>query len=239
MAMPVVFARRSSGTPRARVAAIVVVAAVLLLVPVLALAFRGDTQRAHAAEPAAVAATPASANVPASAPRAVLPHRVFVVGDSLTVGTDPYLRAALHRRGWTLAAVNARVGRPVSEGFAVLRAHRATLPPVVLIALGTNNLGSSPQDVKTWLRTARSIVGTRPVVWVNLCLNDAQQPRLRGFRTINSALAKFAPRFGITVADWCGYAGRHGVTNGPDGIHYGPAAYRVRARFYAIALAAL
>jgi lysophospholipase L1-like esterase len=164
---------------------------------------------------------------------------VFVVGDSLTVGAQPYLRAALHGHGWVLAGVSARVGRPVSEGLAVLRAHRVTLPPVVLIALGTNNLAATQLDVKSWLRTARGIVGTRPIVWVNLCLNDARLPYLRSFRLINAALVRYAPRFGVRVADWCGYAGRHGVTNGPDGIHYGPDGYRVRAGFYARALAPL
>jgi lysophospholipase L1-like esterase len=233
--------RRRIGAVRARGAAIVVVAAVLLLVPVLVLALRGADDRAHAAVAPLVAAAPANATVTvASAPRAVaVPHRVFVVGDSLTVGTQPWLRAAMHRHGWSLAGVDARVGRPVSEGLAVLRAHRASLPPVVLVALGTNNLGATQQDVRSWLRSTRQIVGSRPVVWVNLCLNDVQQPRLRGFRAINAALLRYAPRFGIKVADWCGYASRHGVTNGPDGIHYGPDAYRVRARFYALALMSL
>lgn len=226
---------------RTRGAAIVVVATVVLLVPLLAWALRTDDAPAQAAAARPLAAAPANATVTvASGPRAApLPHRVFVVGDSLTVGTQPWLRAALHRRGWTLAGADARVGRPVNEGLAVLRAHRATLPPYVLIALGTNNLGATAQEVRTWLRSARGIAGTRQVVWVNLCLNDTQQPRLHGFRAINDALLRYAPRFGITVADWCRYAGRHGVTNGPDGIHYGPDAYRIRAAFYASALASL
>jgi lysophospholipase L1-like esterase len=233
--------RRWIGAVRTRGAAIVVVAAVLLLVPLLAWAFRDGDARAHAATAPLATAAPANAAVTVgSAPRAASPpHRVFVVGDSLTVGTQPWLRAAMHRRGWTLAGVDARVGRPVSEGLAVLRAHRASLPPVVLLALGTNNLGATSQDVKSWLQSARRIAGTRPIVWVNLCLNDTQQPRLRGFHAINAALVKYAPRFGIKVADWCRYAGRHGVTNGPDGIHYGPDAYRVRAAFYAFALSSL
>jgi lysophospholipase L1-like esterase len=226
---------------RTRSAAIVVVAAIVLLVPLLAWAVRAGDAPAHAAtaRPLAAALGTATVTVVSGARAAPPPHRVFVVGDSLTVGTQPWLRTAMQRRGWTLTGADARVGRPVSEGLAVLRAHRATLPPYVLIALGTNNLGATAQDVKSWLRSARQIAGTRPVAWVNLCLNDASQPRLRGFRIINAALLKYAPRFRITVADWCTYAGRHGVTNGPDGIHYGPGAYRVRAAFYARAVASL
>ena len=165
-----------------------------------------------------------------------LSNPVFVVGDSLTVGTEPWLRAAFARSGWTLAGVDARVGRAVPEGLGILKA-RTHLPPTVIVALGTNDLGASPASVSAWLRTARHIVGRRRVIWVNLCLSPRRNPALGGYLRINAALARFAPRFGIEVADWCAFATRRGISPGPDGIHYSPSAYQQRARFYAKSVA--
>jgi lysophospholipase L1-like esterase len=162
---------------------------------------------------------------------------VYVVGDSLTVGTEPWLRPDLRRRGWTLTGVSARVGRPVSEGLAVLRAHRTRLPRTIVIALGTNDLGAGRQTVRGWLRTARAILGHRRIVWVNLCLASAADPRLAAYRQLNASLDAYAPRFGVVVAHWCSYATARGIRPGPDGIHYPPGGYRSRAAFYARAIA--
>lgn len=164
-------------------------------------------------------------------------NHVFVVGDSLTVGTEPWLRADLSRAGWSLTNVNARVGRPVDEGLAVLRTTAARLPSTVVVALGTNNLGASAAIVGQWLREARRIAGSRRLVWVNTCPSAiAGQQRMAGARLINAALQTFAPRFRVQVADWCAFAARHGIVPGPDGIHYSPTGYQARAAFYAAVL---
>jgi lysophospholipase L1-like esterase len=163
-------------------------------------------------------------------------RRVFVVGDSLTVGTEPWLRADISRRSWTLTGVDARVGRPVAEGLSVLRQRGPQLPSTVVIALGTNNLGASSQAVAGWLRQARAIAGNRRIIWVNLCLSPAV-PRLGSYRALNTLLAKLAPRHGVQVANWCAYALAHHISPGPDGIHYGPAGYQRRAAFYASVIA--
>jgi lysophospholipase L1-like esterase len=182
---------------------------------------------------APAAARPVSAqHVALSQPR-VVSTRAFVVGDSLTVGTEPWLPAALRNRGWTLSGVNARVGRGVPEGLDVLRRRASRLPSTVVVALGTNNLPSTKSDFTRWLRAARDIVGARTLVWVNLCLNDTGRPWLRHYHRINTWLADLAPRFRIRVADWCGFATSHHIAPGPDGIHYSPTAYRQRAAYYA------
>lgn len=233
-------------SPRTRLrvplaAAVAVVAVVVLLTGAMVARGAPDERAGHAgtavpADPARTTATPSSRGllrVPVRARQA----KVFVVGDSLTVGTEPWLRAALHRRGWSLAGVDARVGRPVAEGLRILRAHAARLPRTVLIALGTNDLGAPPAAVAGWLRAARTALGGRRIVWVDLCLADRYDPRLKPFRAIDAALATYAPRYRVEVADWCAYATAHGISPGPDGIHYLPAGYRQRASFYAAALA--
>lgn len=197
---------------------------------------------ADARTPAPAATPPVSADAPhhaavvARAPSG--PRQALVVGDSLTVGAEPWLSSSLRGQGWSLDGVDARVGRGVDEGLRILRDRAASLPATVVVALGTNDFWAEPAAVHGWLRTARAIVGQRRLVWVNLCLDDATAPRLAPFHRVNAALAQFAAGYGVHVADWCSFARRHGIVPGPDGIHYGPAAYRQRAAFYAAALAA-
>ena len=158
---------------------------------------------------------------------------IYVVGDSLTEGAEPWLGSALARQGWHLQAVSARVGRGVTDGLSILRSRASSLPPTVMVALGTNDLGARPADVFGWLKSARSIVGSRRLVWVNLCITDGGNQRLASFRQINIALTEFAPGFHIELANWCAFATRHGIVPGPDGVHYVGSAYRQRADFYA------
>lgn len=160
------------------------------------------------------------------------PKDVFVVGDSLTVGVEPWLASDLVEQGWTLDGVDARVGRGVSEGLNRLQADAADLPDTVLVALGTNDLGATPAEVEGWLSNARDIVGGRRLIWVNLCLNDKGSSRLASYRQIDDALETFAPDYGVELADWCAFATRHDITPGYDGIHYGAAGYQQRAAFY-------
>lgn len=165
------------------------------------------------------------------------PGSVFVVGDSLTVGTEPWLGADLRHRGWRLAGLDARIGRPVAEGLQVLRANSATLPGTVVIALGTNDLGADRATVISWLSSARAILGHRRIIWVDLCLAASVDPGLAAYRSINAVLSEFAPQYGVEVADWCSYAHAHGLNPGPDHIHYTAGEYRRRASFYAAVVA--
>lgn len=165
------------------------------------------------------------------------PGSVFVVGDSLTVGTEPWLSADVSHREWRLAGVDARIGRPVAEGLQVLRDRGSSLPGTVVIALGTNDLSADQATVAGWLASARAILGHRRIIWVNLCLAANVDPWLGAYRTINAALERAAPRYGVHVADWCAYAHAHGLRPGADGIHYSSADYRQRASFYAAVIA--
>jgi hypothetical protein len=67
---------------------------------------------------------------------------VLVVGDSLAVGTEPFLGQLLDQRDlrW-----DARSGRTTPQGLLALRADLRNLTPqTVVVSLGTND-GSSPQ----------------------------------------------------------------------------------------------
>jgi hypothetical protein len=173
---------------------------------------------AHDAQQPARAATTVGPGAPPAEvqrdrPRRPHPGSAFVVGDSLTVGVEPWLRAAVRHRGWRLTGVDARVGRPVAEGLQVLRARRSHLPRTVVIALGTNDFGAGRASVRAWLARARALLGHRRIIWVNLCLDAQAVPRLAAYRSVNNALDAFAPRYDT------------------------PAGYRKRASFYAAAVA--
>jgi hypothetical protein len=166
--------------------------------------------------------------------RRIRPGPVFIVGDSLTVGAQPWLDGVLTQRGWRVTGIDARIGRGVPEGLGILQSQAATLPDTVLIALGTNNLSSSPEAVTAWMHDARRIAGSsRRIIWVDLCLDDSAAPRLGAYRAVNDALLAAAPRFGIDMAHWCDYSSAHDIHPIADGIHYDDAAYQMRALFYA------
>jgi hypothetical protein len=207
----------------------------------------GTGEPAQAQVEAAVETAPATVPPPRPAPtvkarpvrrpaKPVPPKEAFVVGDSLTVAAQPWLEASFRGHGWRLTGFDAKNGRIVEEGLAVLQAQAAKLPATVVIALGTNNLSASPGTVRSWLQQARAIAVGRRIVWVDLCLDDAASPRLGAFHGINQALISAASEFRIEVAGWCRFSTARGVKTVADGIHYDDTASQVRADFYAAAL---
>lgn len=214
-----------------------------LLVALLAVLAGGCSAVSTANVSRTAPASLTSTTVAPAPPPVVTPPRtstaapeLFVVGDSLTVGAEPWLADAVRARGWRLTGVDARVGRTVPEGLAVLkkRARAGTLPSTVIVALGTNNLGASDTDIDTWVSTARDIVGDeRQLGWVNI---SVAPPRAERAAAIDAALAASARRWDVQVLDWYGWTHRNGITNKADGIHYEDGAYRLRALFYAAAL---
>jgi lysophospholipase L1-like esterase len=91
---------------------------------------------------------------------------VTLVGDSLNVGTEPYLRDALP--GWTIEA-HDRVGRTTAEGIEELRRLGAELAPVVVVSLGTNDPDGSEAEFRELVDEAVELVGRdRCLVWATI-----------------------------------------------------------------------
>jgi lysophospholipase L1-like esterase len=166
--------------------------------------------------------------VPATAPS------VYVLGDSLTVGVEPYLKRALAQQGWKLTGVDGRVNRTVDEGLRILRTKASRLPDTVVLALGSNDLTARQADVQRWLRQARAAAGPdRRLIWINIYVDLTERPELKRYRVIDDALAVAAPQYDIEIGDWDTYVERHDVPQQGDGVHYTDKGYRVRATFYA------
>jgi hypothetical protein len=159
--------------------------------------------------------------VPA-APRRTLLH----VGDSLGVGTQWFLPAALPR--WRIHAALA-ISRHAPEVPGIVARYGRGLPRVVVVSAGTNDdpraLGSFRTAIR---RTMRAAGRRRCVVWANIV-----RPAVAGasYRGLNVVLAEEARRRrNLRVFQWARMARRHRGWFGPDGVHPSGVGYRVRAR---------
>jgi hypothetical protein len=133
----------------------------------------------------------------------------LVIGDSVLLGAVRQVAAA----GFE---VDTRGCRQVGEGLKVIAARRRahTLPPVVVLALGTNG-SIRMRDIRAALR----IVGSERVLGL-------VTPRELGggsgadARVVRAAGRRFAGR--VLVLDWVRFSRGHGGWFAGDGIHLGP-----------------
>ena len=149
----------------------------------------------------------------------------LAIGDSVMVGAKPELRDRFRR-----ITVNARVGRQVKEGIALLEQLRASgrLGNVVVIHLGNNGRFSSAQ----FDRIMRAVAGVPKVVFVNV-----KVPR-RWEASVNRVLVAGVRRHpGAVLVNWrrnwraCG-----GRIFGSDATHLTAVGARCYARTIAAAI---
>ena len=158
------------------------------------------------------------------------PSPVLVVGDSLAVGTEPYLGAMLASTQMTWAAMN---GRTTPQGLRTLRADLQTVAPqAVVISLGTND-GPDPQRFADRIRRVLADIppGTC-VVWATI----NRPPRKGPYTGLNRVLVRAAARDPrVVLVDW-NLAVAVGKVRLPDGLHPDAAGYYYRSRMIADAL---
>ncbi len=153
---------------------------------------------------------------------------VGVVGDSLTVGSMPYWEPAFAARGCALSFVNARGGRPTSEGVRAIEllAQAGQLPDILVVALGTND-SIDPRTFGPRVDRVMAVAGDRPVVWVNI---DKPFVEL----TLNLALNLAQIHFdNLWVYDWNSFVDAHPQIRQGDGIHLSEGGYALRAALIA------
>jgi lysophospholipase L1-like esterase len=153
-------------------------------------------------------------------------HRLLHVGDSLAVGTQWYLPAAL--RGWRVRK-RTSISMQASAGPRVLRSYGRGLPRVIVVSLGTNGDPRATGSFRHAIRASMHVVGHRRcVVWANL-----YRPPVAGasYRRLNGILAKEArKRRNLRVFQWVRMARAHRGWFGSDGVHPVGVGYRARAR---------
>jgi lysophospholipase L1-like esterase len=153
---------------------------------------------------------------------------VLVVGDSLEVGSGPYLRHLLPG-----VTVDAEKGRTSSEGVRVLSSLLDPSVRVIVFPLGTNDSPSNAGDLAANLAAVRQMAGDRCVVVATI-----SRPPVGGVSVgaINRVVEQFAGRPAAQVADW-----RTVVASIPsllvgDRVHATGDGYSVRATLLAEAV---
>jgi lysophospholipase L1-like esterase len=155
---------------------------------------------------------------------------VLVVGDSLAVGTQPYLPDLLADRN-LVSDVQGGITTP--QGMKLLRmALRTVAPRTVVFSLGSND-GPDPQRFADRVRRTLALLSPSTcIVWSTII----RPPRKGDYRRLNRVLhtiKKRDPR--IVLVDW-----EHAVTDGavflPDGLHADPDGYRYRSAMIADAV---
>jgi lysophospholipase L1-like esterase len=174
---------------------------------------------------AALAATlvvlvPLGSSAGAAEPRAVLD-----LGDSLSVGTAPYL--ALQLRGYRIEGYRA-VGLRSQEAARRIGGRARALPRVLVVSAGTND---DPREITAFSASVSSVLaaaGTaRCVVWPTIA-----RPPVAGtpYAGLNRVLARVAARSpNLVLVDWVGMVRRHPGWLRSDRVHASSAGYRARA----------
>ena len=152
----------------------------------------------------------------------------LVVGDSLEVGSGPYLRGAL--AGVPLE-LDAKRSRSSSEGLRVLASKLGPEHEVVVFPMGTNDLSAS--TLASNLAAARELAGQRCMVVATIA-----RPNLRGSSTgeLNRVVEQFAGTGNAQVADWRSAALSTPGVLGRDRIHATAQGYALRASLLAEAV---
>jgi lysophospholipase L1-like esterase len=157
---------------------------------------------------------------------AALPRRAFVAGDSLAEGTGLTLSRNLPR--WSLR-FDVDVSRHVDQGVALLRAQGASLEPVVVLQLGTNDDPNFVSRFRSLVRQVLAIAGpARCVVWPNIVRPPAAGASYDGYNRVLAAEAARHPN--LRLVDWVGMVRRNPWWLAPDGVHVTFGGYAALAR---------
>ena len=156
---------------------------------------------------------------------------VLVVGDSLEVGTGPHLRRELASVPIT---IDARTGRPSSEGVRVLRERLRPSHEVVVFDLGTNDDPAQTASLARNLATVRERAGDRCLV-----VSTVTRPPVNGVSVagMNRTVRDFVDATAdVRLVDWEAATRRDPAMLAADDVHATPAGYAARARLVAAAI---
>jgi GDSL-like lipase/acylhydrolase family protein len=174
----------------------------------------------------AVAALVLATAAPASAGHRAVGKRLFVVGDSLAVGTKPYLPRLLH--GWRIRS-SVSISKHAPEGAAELARRGHSLPPVVVASLGTNDDPHATGSFEAAVRKSLRAAGKHGcIVWPNIVRPSVGGATYAGYNNVLDRIAKRNDR--LRVVDWAAMAAHNRGWFGDDGVHPNATGYLARAR---------
>ena len=176
------------------------------------------------ATPTPTVAQPAPAAVP---PKAV--GQVYVVGDSLTVGSEADLTELLENSGIPVS-IDAQVGRGSDEGVALFDSATGKASPVWVSALGTND-DDSVDAALGRIDRLMGMAGGKTVFWLTLVRPGGD------YGAVNSAVKQKVGQYpNLHIVDWASYVGQHRNWQEGDGVHLTAEGYAARAAYIVGAL---
>jgi hypothetical protein len=170
-----------------------------------------------------LAAAAPSTGVPVDAART---RNLLVNGDSLAVGTAPYIPRALRR--WRVTQSTA-ISRHAFEGASVMRAYGRGLPRVIHVSLGTNDDPRNLSGFRAAIRAVMAVAGPRRcVVWANIVRPPVAGASYAGYNRVLAQESK--PRKNLRVVDWARMVRENPHWLAGDGVHVTASGYQYRAR---------
>lgn len=163
---------------------------------------------------AAPTTVPATTVAPAPVTAAPNPQPVagggYAIGDSVLEDVKLYASRTMTNRG---IAINAAVSRQWGAGISILSSLKAAgkLPPVVVVALGSNGQVNATQ----FDQMMQVCAGARRVVFMTVT-----GPLIGNNPVIRAGVARF-PK--AVLVDWNTAAASHPEWFAPDKVHVGPA----------------
>lgn len=155
---------------------------------------------------------------------------VLMIGDSITVGAQPYLQEQLEQLGFSEVTIIAQELKRTSQeirnnpsgadiaAFAAGDSARAGDEQLWIIALGTNDISQydSVEDIVAAMETViDSVPADAPLVWVNTYFEDRPEDTAE----VNTAIEQIVgSRGNAVVGRWNQIAPSEGVLRG-DGVH--------------------
>ena len=140
-------------------------------------------------------------------------NRVFVLGDSVLLGTEQTLPAALV--GWQVT-MDCVGSRRLPQGIEELQANRSRIGAVVVIQMGNNYIAGEDGTFASQIDQAmRVLAGVKLVMWVTVA--EEWPSRVM----INEAIRASASRWpNIRIADWAPIIAAHpDYAFPPDMLH--------------------
>jgi len=156
----------------------------------------------------------------------VVGKRLFVVGDSLAVGTKPYLPHFLH--GWRIGS-SVSISKHAPEGSSELARRGHSLPPVVVASLGTNDDPHATGSFEAAVRKSLRATGKRGcIVWPNIVRPAVGGATYAGYNNVLDRIARRNDH--LRVVNWAAIAAHNRAWFGDDGVHPNATGYMTRAR---------
>jgi hypothetical protein len=163
-------------------------------------------------------AAPASADA--------LSRKLLVNGDSLAVGTEPYLPNELRR--WRVTQSTA-ISRHAYEGDDIMRSFGRALPRVIHVSLGTNDDPRTPDAFRAAIRDVMKVAGPRRcVVWTNIVRPPVAGASYAGYNRVLAQESR--PRENLRVVNWARMVREHPEWLARDGVHVDAVGYQARAK---------